>query len=36
MRDPAGAYRTKDEVEKEKLRDPIIAVPRKRCRPAGS
>jgi pyruvate dehydrogenase E1 component alpha subunit len=25
MRDPAGAvYRTKDEVEREKLRDPIV------------
>jgi pyruvate dehydrogenase E1 component alpha subunit len=31
MRDPAGAvYRTKEEVEREKLRDPISATPTSR------
>jgi pyruvate dehydrogenase E1 component alpha subunit len=35
MRDPAGAvYRTKDEVEKEKLRDPIVLF-RERALQAG-
>jgi pyruvate dehydrogenase E1 component alpha subunit len=35
MRDPAGAvYRTKDEVEKEKLRDPIVLF-RQRVLEAG-
>ena len=36
MRDPAGAvYRTKDEVEEEKQRDPIVAVPRARSAAGG-
>jgi len=36
MRDPAGAvYRTKDEVEKEKLRDPILVF-RDRALKAGA
>jgi pyruvate dehydrogenase E1 component alpha subunit len=35
MRDPAGAvYRTKDEVEREKLRDPIVLF-RERCLAGG-
>ena len=35
MRDPAGAvYRTKDEVEREKLRDPIVLF-QQRAREAG-
>jgi pyruvate dehydrogenase E1 component subunit alpha len=35
MRDPAAAvYRTKDEVEHEKLRDPIVSL-RERLREAG-
>ena len=34
MRDPAGAvYRTKEEVEREKLRDPIVLFTR--ALPAG-
>jgi pyruvate dehydrogenase E1 component alpha subunit len=36
MRDPAGAvYRTKEEVEREKLRDPIVVF-RQRCLAAGA
>ena len=36
MRDPAGAiYRTRDEVEREKLRDPIVLF-RQRCLTEGT
>src|SRR5256712_9116061 len=36
MRDPAGAiYRTRDEVEREKLRDPIVLF-RQRCLTEGA